>query len=106
MTVLGIVEDLDIRMVRTKVTGSTGFRFSRLGNGEAVSGVTGHTVTYAAIGIYGTDTGCRPGLFGWSAVGVELNVGAVTLHTAGHVSSMLIGAGQPEALELIASEML
>ena len=82
VAVLGVVEDLYIRVIRAQVTGGAGVRVSSLGNGELVTAVTGGATAGTTIWIDIAHAVVGPGFGGWAIVLVQLDLGAMALHTA------------------------
>ena len=60
-TMFGLIIDLKLGMIRTKVALTAHFRSSGLLLGEPVPGVTGRARTLGAVRIDTTDTGVGPG---------------------------------------------
>ena len=81
-TVLGLVVDLDLRMVGSDMALSAGIRGARLGLGETVAAVAGGARTFAAVRVQATDTRVGPGLHRRPAVGPDLDLGAMALPAA------------------------
>ena len=72
--VLGLVVDLDLRMVRPHVALAAGVGGAGLGGGELVAAVAGGAGAFAAVGIDAADAGVGPGGGVGLAVGQDLDL--------------------------------
>ena len=83
LTVFGVLIDLDIGMVRAKMTATAGYWFTGFSDIKTVSAVAYGTVADLSVGIDIADTRAGVGFCSGVAGVVHGVVRAVTLHTAG-----------------------
>jgi hypothetical protein len=88
MTVLGVFEDLEIRVVRPNVAASAGFWFASFGNIKAVTAVADGTIAHVSIRIHISDTSAGICFRYWAAVFANNDIDTMTLHTTSFVGSV------------------
>ena len=88
MAVFAVIENLNVGVIRTKVTGSTCRGFTGFDDAEAVTGVTGGTVYGTAIGVTVPHATIGLGSCERASFIVELDPRSMTLHTACFIGSI------------------
>ena len=88
VAVFAVIENLNVGVIRTKVTGSTCRGFTGFDDAEAVTGVAGGTVSSTAIGVNVPHARIGPGGCERASFVIELDPRSMTLHTACFIGSI------------------
>ena len=88
MAGFAVIENLNVWVIRTKVTGSTCRGFTGIDDAEAVTGVAGGTVPGTAIGVNVPHACIGPGGCERASFFIEFDPRSMTLHTACFIGSI------------------